>query len=70
MWRKNIYFARFSKIVFLKIKSSKIDQCQLGYDFLGPISKPRIWMCIAQMKLLILANDSSHQYFCTEIDGD
>ena len=29
----NIFFQRFLKIVFWKIKSSKIDRCQLGFDY-------------------------------------
>ena len=32
MDRKIVYFARFLKIILQKMKSSKIDQWQLGYD--------------------------------------
>ena len=32
MWKKVFYFARFLKIVFQKMKSSKIDQWHVGYD--------------------------------------
>ena len=33
LWKKILYFAKFLKAIFQKIKFSKIDQWQLGYDY-------------------------------------
>ena len=50
--KKLSYFARFLKIVFQKMKSSKIDQWQLGFDLFCQLQRPITRMSIAQMKIL------------------
>ena len=55
------YFARFLEIITPKMKSSKIDQWQLGCDHFCQIQRPITRVCFTQMKNFIRLNGSSHQ---------
>ena len=36
VWKEIFHFVKFLKVIFQKIKSSKIDQWQLRYDYFPP----------------------------------
>ena len=67
-WKK--LFCIVFENCFQKMKSLKIDQWQLWYDFLGQLQRPITRMCCTQTKHLIPVNDSTHQYLAIQIWSD
>ena len=60
MCGKIYMFCKIFKIIFPKMKSSKIDKWKQAYDYFGQLQRPVAHMRISGMNHQIRLNDSTH----------